>query len=59
MYRAGTAQTEALVLLPLPTRTDVTAHSLPLRVLPQVPQKPEVSAEAFGEKHRHHHVADL
>lgn len=49
MYRAGPAPTEALVLLPLPAGTDITAHSLPLRVLPQVPQKSEVSAEAFGE----------
>lgn len=45
---AGSSSTQALVLFSVPSGADHAAHPLPLRVLPQVPQEPKVSAEAFG-----------
>lgn len=49
LHRAGPSPPEALVLLTLPPGTDRPAHPLPLRVLSEVPQEPQVSAEAPGE----------
>lgn len=49
VHRVGAAQTEALVLLTVPTGAHHSAHPLPLWILSQVPEKPEVSPETFGK----------